>query len=137
MRSRREQRASELRCITDAKALMGHTYDKCRNGKVFPKKDRGGLPSRMMDEADEALACMMDANGLDLRSSKEGAERLRQQRRAMRQLGLLEAHIELAHDKHHINDDAFAYWAGLAERAKMGCAGWHKSDKGRYLSLHR
>lgn len=42
----RQRQAGELRVITCAKELEYHTYNKCRNGKVFPKKDRMFLPAR-------------------------------------------------------------------------------------------
>lgn len=110
----REERAAKLRVLADAEALELHTYAKCRNGKVFPKKDRGGLPSRMMDEATDAVALIMDANDMDLRDAAEARERLRLQRAALRELRKLTRHVELSHEIKVIDDREFSYWSRLA-----------------------
>lgn len=136
MASGRQRRAGELRVVVDLKELEFHTYTKCRNGRVFPKKDRGGLPSRMMDEATDAVACAMDANDLDLRDAEEGRERLELQRRSLRALRKLTHHIEMAHRLKALGEDEFAFWAKMAVDCRNRTAAWHKSDKGRYAAMH-
>ncbi len=131
----RERRARELRVIVDAKALELHTYVKCRSQKVFPKKDRGGLPSRMMDEATEAVSDMMDANDYDLRDAGERKLRLSMQRAALRSLRRLSHHIEMARELKCISEDEFAYWSRMAVSVRNQCAAWHKSDKRRCADL--
>lgn len=131
----RERRARELRVIVDAKALELHTYVKCRSHKVFPKKDRGGLPSRMMDEATEAVSDMMDANDYDLRDAGERKLRLSMQRAALRSLRKLSHHIEMARELKCISEDEFAYWSRMAVNVRNQCAAWHKSDKRRCADL--
>lgn len=127
----RERRVKELRVIVDAKELELYTYVKCRSSKVFPKKDRGGLPSRMMDEATEAVSDMMDANDLDLRDAEECRLRLSLQRSALRSLRKLSHHIEMAMELRCISEDEFAFWSNMAVGVRNQCAAWHRSDKGR------
>ena len=130
----RQQQAGELRVIRDAKELEYHTYNKCRNGKVFPKKVRMFLPARMMDEASNACALMQDANSRDIGRLREGGQRLDLQRDAMRELNKLLNHIELAKKLKLIDEDESAYWAKLASDVLNQAAAWHKSDKRRHAA---
>lgn len=129
--SNRAKRAEKFRVIICAEQLERHTYLKCRNLHIFPKKDRGGLPLRMVNEATDILADVMDANDLDLRNDEERILRRATQRHALRMCRLLIHHIELTHDLTPLDDDAFAYWAQLANDTKNQIAAWLTSDKKR------
>lgn len=133
--SERSKRAEKFRVIICAEQLERHTYIKCRNLHIFPKKDRGGLPLRMVNEASDILADVMDANDLDLRIEEERGLRRSTQRHALRMCRLLIHHIELAHDITSLDDDAFAYWAQLANDTKNQIAAWLLSDKKRLTKM--
>ena len=60
-----------MQVITDAKELEKHTYIKTRNPAVFPKKERLGLAQRMMNEASDLVADLMEANDLLLTDPEE------------------------------------------------------------------
>ena len=101
-----------MQVITDAKELEKHTYIKTRNPAVFPKKERLGLAQRMMNEASDLVADLMEANDLLLTDPEERELRYRAQRSALRNCRKLIHHIELAHEiLSGFGDDAFAYWA--------------------------
>ena len=51
-----------MQVISDAKELEKHTYIKTRNPNIFPKKERLGLAQRMMNEASDLVADLMEAN---------------------------------------------------------------------------
>ena len=129
--ARRNGQREKLKVITAAETLEAHTYRKCRNVKVFPKKDRGGLPNRMVNEACDVFSCISEANDLDLRVPEERRERLYLQRKALTRLRLLMHHIEVVHDNRQIGADEFEYWGGLAKSVRNQAAAWHKSDKAR------
>ena len=104
-----------MQVITDAKELEKHTYIKTRNPAVFPKKERLGLAQRMMNEASDLVADLMEANDLLLTDPEERELRYRAQRSALRNCRKLIHHIELAHEiLSGFGDDAFAYWAKMA-----------------------
>ena len=128
----RQKQVEELRVITCAKELEYHTYKKCRNGRIFPKKDRMFLPARMMDEASNACVFVQDANSMDINRLREGGRRLDLQRDAMRELRKLLNHIQLANRLNMINEDESTYWAKLASDVLYQTAAWHKSDKRRH-----
>lgn len=73
-----------MQVITDAKELEKHTYIKTRNPAVFPKKERLGLAQRMMNEASDLVADLMEANDLLLTDPEERELRYRAQRSALR-----------------------------------------------------
>lgn len=50
-----------MQVISDAKELEKHTYIKTRNPNIFPKKERLGLAQRMMNEASDLVADLMEA----------------------------------------------------------------------------
>lgn len=134
---RDQDQVEKLRVITAAESLEYYSYIKCRNVKVFPKKDRGCLPTRIMNEASDILADVMDANDYDLRDLTEQELRIARQRDAMRKCRLILRHIKLAYDLHCIDARVFAYWTELAESVKRQAAAWHKTDKGRLRDSRR
>lgn len=60
-----------MQVISDAKELEKHTYIKTRNPNIFPKKERLGLAQRMMNEASDLVADLMEANDLLLTDPQE------------------------------------------------------------------
>ena len=116
-----------MQVITDAKELEKHTYIKTRNPAVFPKKERLGLAQRMMNEASDLVADLMEANDLLLTDPEERELRYRAQRSALRNCRKLIHHIELAHEiLSGFGDDAFAYWAKMAAGVKNQTAKWYQ-----------
>ena len=111
-------------------------YGKTRNPAVFPKKERLGLAQRMMNEASDLVADLMEANDLLLTDPEERELRYRAQRSALRNCRKLIHHIELAHEiLSGFGDDAFAYWAKMAAGVKNQTAKWYKTDKERAAKL--
>ena len=112
------------------------SYIKTRNPAVFPKKERLGLAQRMMNEASDLVADLMEANDLLLTDPEERELRYRAQRSALRNCRKLIHHIELAHEiLSGFGDDAFAYWAKMAAGVKNQTAKWYKTDKERAAKL--
>lgn len=108
-----------MQVISDAKELEKHTYIKTRNPNIFPKKERLGLAQRMMNEASDLVADLMEANDLLLTDPEERELRYRAQRSALRNCRKLIHHIELAHEiLSGLGDDAFAHWAKMAAGVK-------------------
>ena len=120
-----------MQVITDAKELEKHTYIKTRTPADFPKKERLGLAQRMMNEASDLVADLMEANDLLLTDPEERELRYRAQRSALRNCRKLIHHIELAHEIL----SAFAYWAKMAAGVKNQTAKWYKTDKERAAKL--
>ena len=83
-----------MQVITDAKELEKHTYIKTRNPAVFPKKERLGLAQRMMNEASDLVADLMEANDLLLTDPEERELRYRAQRSALRNCRKLIHHTQ-------------------------------------------
>ena len=82
-----------MQVISDAKELEKHTYIKTRNPNIFPKKERLGLAQRMMNEASDLVADLMEANDLLLTDPQERELRYRAQRSALRNCRKLIHHI--------------------------------------------
>ena len=89
-----------MQVITDAKELEKHTYIKTRNPAVFPKKERLGLAQRMMNEASDLVADLMEANDLLLTDPEERELRYRAQRSALRNCRKLIHHGEYRKQHH-------------------------------------
>lgn len=108
-----------MQVISDAKELEKHTYIKTRNPNIFPKKERLGLAQRMMNEASDLVADLMEANDLLLTDPQERELRYRAQRSALRNCRKLIHHIELAHEiLSGLGDDAFAHWSRPASKTR-------------------
>lgn len=130
------EKLPEMQVISDAKELEKHTYIKTRNPNIFPKKERLGLAQRMMNEASDLVADLMEANDLLLTDPQERELRYRAQRSALRNCRKLIHHIELAHEiLSGLGDDAFAHWSRMATGVKNQTAKWYKSDKERAAKM--
>ena len=130
------EKLPEMQVISDAKELEKHTYIKTRNPNIFPKKERLGLAQRMMNEASDLVADLMEANDLLLTDPQERELRYRAQRSALRNCRKLIHHIELAHEiLSGLGDDAFAHWSRMAAGVKNQTAKWYKSDKERAAKM--
>lgn len=130
------EKLPEMQVISDAKELEKHTYIKTRNPNIFPKKERLGLAQRIMNEASDLVADLMEANDLLLTDPQERELRYRAQRSALRNCRKLIHHIELAHEiLSGLGDDAFAHWSRMAAGVKNQTAKWYKSDKERAAKM--
>lgn len=117
--------------------IQGKTYDGS-NARVTIKGEevRYYLAQRMMNEASDLVADLMEANDLLLTDPEERELRYRAQRSALRNCRKLIHHIELAHEiLSGFSDDAFAYWAKMAAGVKNQTAKWYKTDKERAAKL--
>lgn len=91
---------------------------------------------RMMNEASDLVADLMEANDLLLTDPQERELRYRAQRSALRNCRKLIHHIELAHEiLSGLGDDAFAHWSRMAAGVKNQTAKWYKSDKERAAKM--
>ena len=103
---------------------------------IIENPERLGLAQRMMNEASDLVADLMEANDLLLTDPEERELRYRAQRSALRNCRKLIHHIELAHEiLSGFSDDAFAYWAKMAAGVKNQTAKWYKTDKERAAKL--
>lgn len=136
--SKRQQSRKDyqtLRVQVDAEALLKHTFTKTRNLHIYPKKDRGGLPTRTMNAAADVLADIMAANDLRLDDLEERRERYSLQRSALRNVRLLISYIKLAYECLPLDIEAFEYWSSLADNVRIEIAAWIKSDKERIARM--
>lgn len=127
----RDGREEKFETILAAEDLEAYTHIKSRDKDIWPARERGGLPMRMVREAEDVYCFLQEANSLDLRIDFERSERLSLQRKALTKIKLLNHHIEFAHAKHWISDKEFDYWTNLSNECRKRAAGWYSSDKER------
>lgn len=135
----RDGRKERFEVILAAEDLEAYTHIKSRDKNIWPSRERGGLPIRMVHESEDIYSAVVEANELDLRIPSERVERLSKQRRALTKIKLLNHHIEFAYlpPKQWISKECFDYWTDLVEECRKRVAGWYKSDKNRAEELER
>jgi hypothetical protein len=126
-----QDKLKEMEVITEAKKLEKHTLILTGNEKHYPKKYRITLCARMQNEAFETVACLTEANDMDMRRQGERELRLRSHRAAIRNCRALIHHIELSFELRFIDSGSFAFWAKMANSVRNMAAAWYKSDKNR------
>lgn len=135
----RDGRKEKFAVILAGEDVEAYTHIKSRDKDIWPARERGGLPIRLMHEAEDAYCAAVEANELDLRIPSERAERLSLQRKALTKLKLLNHHIEFAYlpPNRRIGKECFDYWTDLIEEFRKRVVGWHNSDKARAEELER
>lgn len=135
----RDGRKEKFAVILAAEDVEAYTHAKSRDKDAWPARERGGLPIRMIHEAEDAYRYVVEANDLDLRIPAERVQRLSLQRQALTKLKLLNHHIEFAFSapRHWISKECFDYWTDLVEECRKRVVGWYKSDRERAEELER
>lgn len=132
--SKRSQ--STLKVLDAARILSRHTVQKCKNERLFPKRNRWVLTQRIVSECLDAQMCIRHANATPLVPGNAIAYQYRyaQQIEA-------HAHLDAMYDLLDIafatldelrGDESFDYWSGLIQDTDDLLKRWVESDKKRY-----
>ena len=122
----------DLEVINASRLLIEYTYDRVRDQKIFPKKERWLMDKSIWDAVVGLRTCILRANDIRVETKEDAEERLLLEKEALGYLGTLETLIDLCHIKNVISDDRAEYWTKLVTDTLKPLKGWLKSDRIRY-----
>lgn len=126
---------SKLAFHTKAIELADYTTTICNNNKIFPKRDRWMISSRIVNTAITILTSVVKANGIFV-SNKSNYEQRREYQELARDSTLeLLALMDLAYAKYPISSKRIEHWTRLVYEERNLILKWMKSDKDRFKNL--
>lgn len=126
---------SKLAFHTKAIELADYTTTICNNNKIFPKRDRWMISSKIVNAALTILTSVVKANGVFV-SNKESYEQRRKHQELARDSTLeLLALMDLAYAKYPIDSKRIEHWTRLVYDERNLILKWMKSDKDRFKNL--
>lgn len=126
---------SKLRVQTQSRELARHTMQLCSNEKIFPKRDRWILSSRIMDTALAIMENVDFANDIQAVTPVDFALRRKSQTIALASTAKMIGLIDLAYTRYGIEGSRVSYWVGLVLEVRELVKKWRQSDKTRFESL--
>ena len=126
---------SKLAFHTKAIELAEYTTTICNNNKIFPKRDRWMLSSKIVNASLDILTNVVTANGTYVSTKNDYLERREFQVIARDATLKLLALMELAYVKYHIESKRMEHWTRLVYEERNAILKWMKSDKDRFKNL--
>lgn len=126
---------SKLAFHTKAIELAEYTTTICNNNKIFPKRDRWMLSSKIVNASLDILTNVVTANGTYVSTKNDYLERREFQIIARDATLKLLALMELAYVKYHIESKRIEHWTRLVYEERNAILKWMKSDKDRFKNL--
>lgn len=123
---------SKLAVITKACDLATHTVKICSNEKVFPKRYRWCITSKIVDTALDIHANAIKANSVYVSVQEDYALRRQFQNRALSQTYSLLSLMDIAYNTFNIESGKIEYWTGLVLETQALIRKWRNSDAERY-----
>lgn len=126
---------SKLAFHTQAIELAKYTTTICNNNKIFPKRDRWMIASKIVNASITILTSVVKANGIFV-SNKESYKKRREYQELARDSTLeLLALMDLAYAKYPISSKRIEHWTRLVHEERNLILKWMKSDKDRFKNL--
>ncbi len=123
---------SKLAVITKARELATYTVKICSNEKVFPKRYRWCITSKIVDTVLDIHANAIRANSIYVSVQEDYALRKQFQNKALSQTYSLLSLMDIAYNTFNIEDSKIEYWTGLVLEAQALIRKWRNSDAERY-----
>lgn len=122
----------QLTVIEQSKELAEYTIKICSNEKVFPKRYRWCLTSKLVDSAIEVCSKTKMANSVFVKDRADYTLRKGYQTEAIASASSLLSLIEVSASVFGIDMDRVRYWTKLVVNVKNSLQGWRESDAKRY-----
>lgn len=123
---------SKLAVITKACDLATHTVKICSNEKVFPKRYRWCITSKIVETALDIHANAIKANSIYVVLPEDYALRKQFQNKALSQTYSLLSLMDIAYNTFDIESGKIEYWTGLVLETQTLIRKWRNSDAERY-----
>ena len=121
----------ELRVVTASRKLAAHTIHICQNEKVFPKRYRWCVTSKIVENVVDIAKYCVIANSFRLDDPDSARARLYYQNEAIALTYSVLTLMNIAYELFHIDGNKINYWTGLLIDVQNLLRAWKKSDKER------
>ena len=123
---------SGLEVFVKSNELAAFTVHICSNEKVFPKRYRRCLTSKIVDSVLEVYKSIMSANRIKVENKLDYELRENLQNQALANLEAALSLMDVAYKAFNLTDSKVENWVGQVKEVQKFLRAWKKSDYSRY-----
>lgn len=117
--------------LVAANNLASFTIHICSNEKVFPKRYRWTITSKIVDTSIDICRFIRKANKrpLDINKPKDYKKRRKYQNKALGRIDTMLSLMDIAYYTFNIKNEKYDNWIGMVVSLHTLLEGWMRSDK--------
>lgn len=119
---------NKLQALKDTMAMTTYTMHMCENEKIFPKKCRWTLCTRIIDTCLDCIVKIRQANKIKAETVDQSACRIALQNEVLQNFEALWALMTVAYETYSIPSDKMSHWGSLMLTAEEKVTGWKRYD---------
>ena len=127
---------NKLQALKDTMAMTKYTMQMCENEKVFPKKCRWTLCTRIIDTCLDSIIKIRQANKVKAETADTAAYRVKLQGMVLQNFEALWGLMTVAYETYSIPSERMAQWTKLMLTAEDRVSNWRKSDVDKLRKLN-
>jgi len=126
---------NKLQALKETLDMVKYTIQMCENEKIFPKKARWNLCSRIIENCLDIVAKVRQANRIDASTIPLAKMRLSLQYQVLLDFEALWGLMTIAYESYCIPSQKAGIWSSLTLAAENRVIGWRKHDMERLRQL--
>ena len=126
---------NKLQAYKDTVAMTSYTLQMCENQKIFPKKCRWTICTKLIDYCLDSIIKIQQANTIKGTTPDEAKLRLKLQREILYNFQALWALMTVAYEAYSIPSAKVDIWSQLMLTADNRVSAWRKYDMDRFKKV--
>lgn len=126
---------NKLQAYKDTVAMTSYTLQMCENQKIFPKKCRWTICTKLIDYCLDSIIKIQQANTIKGTTPDEAKLRLKLQREILYNFQALWALMTVAYETYSIPSAKVDIWSQLMLTADNRVSAWRKYDMDRFKKV--
>ena len=123
---------NKLQALKDTLAMTSYTVQMCENEKIFPKKCRWTLCTRIIDTCLDSIIKIRQANKVRPANIEQARLRVRLQYQVLMNFEALWGLMTVAFESYSIPSEKVGIWSQKMLTAEECVAAWRKNDMSRF-----
>ena len=119
---------NKLQALKDTMSMTSYTIHMCENEKIFPKKCRWTLCTRIIDNCLDSIVKIRQANKIKAETVDQSACRIALQNEVLQNFEALWALMTVGYETYSIPSDKIYQWSSLMLTAEEKVSAWKKYD---------
>lgn len=119
---------NKLQALKDTMAMTTYTIHMCENEKIFPKKCRWTICTRIIDTCLDCIVKIRQANKIKAETADQSACRIALQNEVLQDFEALWALMTVAYETYSIPSDKMSNWSSLMLVADERVSKWKRYD---------
>lgn len=116
--------------------MIKYTLQMVENEKIFPKKSRWNLCSRIMDTCLDSAIKITQSNKIQPKNIEDAKRRLELQNDVIMNFEALWCLMTIAYESYSIPSHKIEVWCNSLLDAEDKTTAWHKSDMKRFKEMY-